>query len=256
VGAVAVARRQPPPLPGRLTGVFRYADEVATRFPSIVGGAVHATGVANGPSPPDLARAFMNEQGLALERIGERALSELPSLAAWRRAFSAFGVEPTKYRSAAEALLRRLTKQGEIPSINLLVDLGNLVSIRYAMPVAVFDQRSVSGGTTVRFAEGSERFTDLGCDGAGNPDPGEVIFVDSAGLVSARRWCWRQSAESAARADTSDVLVTVEGHHDGAADDVAAAVRDLLALLDAHARPDSLAHAILDAETTCFAALG
>ena len=39
-------------------------------------------------------------------------------------------------RSAAEALLRRLTKQGSIPSINTLVDIGNLVSIRYALPVA------------------------------------------------------------------------------------------------------------------------
>jgi DNA/RNA-binding domain of Phe-tRNA-synthetase-like protein len=233
--------------------MFRYADEVATRFPSIVGGVVHASGVANGPSPPGLLRSFADEQRLALERLGDRALSELPSLAAWRRAFSAFGVEPTKYRSAAEALLRRLTKQGEIPSINLLVDLGNLVSIRYAMPVAVLDQRSVSGGTTVRFAEGSERFTDLGSDGTGNPDPGEVIFVDAAALVSARRWCWRQSAESAARADTTDVLVTVEGHHDGAAGDVAAAVADLAALLEAYVGPASLATAILDARTRCFA---
>jgi DNA/RNA-binding domain of Phe-tRNA-synthetase-like protein len=80
-----------------------------------------------------------------------------------------------------------------------------------------------------------------------------VIFVDTAGLVSARRWCWRQSAESAARADTTDVLVAVEGHHDGAAEDVPAAVADLAALLEAYADPASLATAVLDARTTCFA---
>ena len=76
-----------------------------------------------------------------LARIGETPLSELPTLAAWRRAFRAFGVDPTAYRSAAEALLRRLTKQGSIPSINALVDIGNLVAIRYGLPVAMFDQR-------------------------------------------------------------------------------------------------------------------
>jgi DNA/RNA-binding domain of Phe-tRNA-synthetase-like protein len=232
--------------------LFRYADAVLDRFPSVIGGAVHAQGVTSGTSPPDLARAFAEEQRRVVERLGDRPLSELPGLAAWRRAFSAFGVEPTKYRSAAEALLRRLTKHGDIPSINLLVDLGNLVSIRYGMPVAVFDQRAVTGGTVVRFAEGSERFTDLGSDTAVNPAPGEVVFVDDAGLVSARRWCWRQSAESAARDDTTEVLVTVEGHHEDAAEDVAAAVADLVGLLEAHACPDALAAGILDPDAPSF----
>jgi DNA/RNA-binding domain of Phe-tRNA-synthetase-like protein len=232
--------------------LFRYAEEVAARFPTIVGGAVHAQGVANGPAPPELARAFAEEQRATLERIGGRPLSELPSLAAWRRAFSAFGVEPTKYRSAAEALLRRLTKQGDIPSINLLVDLGNLVSIRYGLPVAVFDQRSVTGGTTVRLADGTERFIDLGSDEVVHPEPGEVIFVDDTGLVSARRWCWRQSAESAARDDTSRALVTVEGHHEAASCDVAAAVEDLTALLQTYAGPETTDHATLTAHRLRF----
>lgn len=234
--------------------LFRYAEEIVEGFPSIVGGVLHARGVRNGPAPPELLADFADEQSLALERLGDRPLSELPSLVAWRRAFSAFGVEPTKYRSAAEALLRRLTKHGDIPSISLLVDLGNLVSIRHAMPVAVFDQRSVTGGTTVRFADGTERFTDLGSRVEDRPEPGEVVFVDDAGLVSARRWCWRQSAQSAARHDTTDVLVTVEGHHDRAAEDVAAAVADLAGLLATYARPERLAHATLDPREPAFAA--
>jgi DNA/RNA-binding domain of Phe-tRNA-synthetase-like protein len=197
--------------------------------------------------------AYREEQARVVERIGDRPLSELPSLAAWRRALSAFGVEPTRYRSAAEALLRRLTKQGDIPSLNPLVDLGNLVSIRYGLPVAVFDRRSVTGGTAVRFADGSERFTDLGGDGsADRPEPGEVIFVDDAGLVSARRWCWRQSVESAARADTTEVLVTVEGHHDGAAADVEAALGDLQTLLARHAGTPEVAAAVLRATRPVF----
>jgi threonine/homoserine/homoserine lactone efflux protein len=69
----------------------------------------------------------------------------------------------SQYRNAAEALLRRLAKHGDIPTINTLVDIGNLVSIRYAMPVAVFDQANIAGGSiTVRFATGAELFTDLG----------------------------------------------------------------------------------------------
>ena len=36
-----------------------------------------------------------------LARIGDTPLSEIPSLAAWRRVFAAFGAQPTKYRNAA-----------------------------------------------------------------------------------------------------------------------------------------------------------
>ncbi len=219
---------------------FTYDPAIIERFPAIVGGVIHSVGVANGPSPDELVEAYRAEQASVVARIGATALSELPSIAAWRRAFRAFGVDPTGYRSAAEALLRRLTKQGSIPSINTLVDIGNLVSIRYALPVAVFDQQAMTGGTTVRFATGEESFTDLGSGVRESPEPGEVIFVDEAGLVSARRWCWRQSAESASGPTTTEILVTVEGHHDGAASDIAAAVTDLEALLRTYARPRAM----------------
>lgn len=232
--------------------LFRYDAAIVERFPAVVGGIVHARGVRNGPAPPALAEAFRAEQGRTLERIGATPLAELPSLTAWRRAFSAFGVEPTRYRSAAESLLRRLTKQGELPSVSLLVDLGNLVSIRYGLPVAVCDQRDVSGGTTVRFADGSELFTDLGTDQVVSPEQGEVIFVDDAGLVSARRWCWRQSAQSATKEDTAEILVTIEGLHEDAREDVEAAVSDLASLLAEHAGAASATHAVLTAAEPAF----
>jgi DNA/RNA-binding domain of Phe-tRNA-synthetase-like protein len=233
---------------------FEYALDIVERFPSVVGGAIHATGLANGASSSELTEAFAAEQAAVLARIGSTPLSELPSLAAWRRVFRAFGVDPTGYRSAAEALLRRLTKQGSIPSINRLVDIGNLVSIRYALPVAVFDLRTLTGGITVRFATGDERFTDLGSGDRETPEPGEVIFTDDADLVCARRWCWRQSAESASGPQTTDILVTVEGHHDGARDDVTAATADLEALLGAHTRPAAMRSGMVDAGGRVFEA--
>ena len=234
---------------------FAYDPAIVARFPSVVGGVIHARGIANGPAPVALAAAFAAEQTAVRERLGDAPLSGVPSLEAWRRVFRAFGVDPTGYRSAAEALLRRLTKQGSLPSINALVDLGNLVAIRYGLPVAVFDQASVVGGTTVTFATGEERFTDLGSGNVEAPDAGEVIFVDDAGQVSARRWCWRQSTESAAGPTTTEVLVTVEGHHETAAGDVAAALADLETLVRAHASPSELVVGVVDASRPTFVGL-
>ena len=231
---------------------FGYDHEILEQFPNVVGGVIHADGVTNRPAPAELTAAFGAEQASVLQRIGETPLSELPTLAAWRSAFRSFGVNPTKYRSAAEALLRRLTKQGELPSINALVDLANLVSIRYALPVAVFDQREVTVGTTVRLAYGGERWADLGSSETEHPEPGEVIFSDDDEQVSARRWCWRQSRASAAREDTTEVLVTVEGHHAAAPDDIDRALRDLEALIGSYASPATVRSDVLDASNPTF----
>lgn len=221
-----------------MTDLFRYDAAVIERYPTIRAGLIHATGLDNGPSSPDLLAEYTSEQRAAVARLADRAIAELPSIAAWRRAFAGFGVKPTQYRAAAEALLRRLSKQGDIPSINTLVDIGNLISIRYCMPVAVFDQADIAPPTTVRFAAGAERFTDLGSSETIHPAEGEVIFADVNDVVSARRWCWRQSAQSATGPTTVDALFVIEGHHERAADEIDAALDDLESLL-ARYQPDS-----------------
>jgi DNA/RNA-binding domain of Phe-tRNA-synthetase-like protein len=214
-----------------MTDLFQYDPAIIDRFPTIRAGVIHATGITNDASPPELVEEYRAEQQAAVARLDETPIAELPSIAAWRRTFSAFGVKPTQYRAAAEALLRRLSKQGDIPTINTLVDIGNLVSIRYAMPVAVFDLATIASPTTVTFATGDEDFTDLGSSEAIHPEPGEVIFADRNNIVSARRWCWRQSGQSATKPTTVDALIVTEAHHEGAADDIAAAVADLQHLL-------------------------
>jgi DNA/RNA-binding domain of Phe-tRNA-synthetase-like protein len=211
--------------------VFAYCQAITERFPSIRAGVIHATGLSNGPSPGDLLVEYQVEQRAVAERMGGTAISDLPQVTAWRRVFAEFGAKPTRYRNAAEALLRRLTKQGGVPTVNTLVDVGNLVSIRYSMPVAVFDKDRVAGNITVRFAAGDEPFADLGSSDTVHATPGEVVFVDGEGVVSARRWCWQQSAGSATGTTTTDALIVVEGHHDSAERDVGAAIGDLVALL-------------------------
>jgi DNA/RNA-binding domain of Phe-tRNA-synthetase-like protein len=133
---------------------FQYDPDIIQSFPNLAGGSMLGGKLANGPSPEHLQEVYLAEQQKVLQKIGTTPLSEIETLAGWRSAFRQFGVDPTQYRSAAEALLRRLTKKGDIPSINAVVDICNLVSIRYALPVAAFDLRSVHGIITVHFAAG------------------------------------------------------------------------------------------------------
>jgi DNA/RNA-binding domain of Phe-tRNA-synthetase-like protein len=211
--------------------VFQYQPAVLERYPTLRAGVILVSNLLNRPTPQVLEQAYFQEQQHVINSIGQTPLSEIPSLAAWRAAFRLFGVDPTQYRSAAEALLRRLTKKGDIPCINALVDLCNLVSIRYALPVAAFDLRALQLPVTVKFAQGTERYTPLGEAMVEHPPAGEVIFADETGLVIARRWCHRQSEESAAQLDTTTALLTVEAHHAGADADIRRAVEDLARLV-------------------------
>lgn len=214
---------------------FQYDAKITENYPSIVGGVILAHNISNPATSDTLRDIYMTEQQVVKAEIGDMALSEIDSLSAWRRAISAFGVSPTKYRSAAEALLRRLTKKGDIPSINTLVDIGNLVSIRYALPVAIFDTQDIDGAITVHYSNGTETYTELGSEEVLHPEVGEVIFSDEKQMVVARRWCWRQSATSAANPNTTNAFITVEAHHENAQADVKNAVSDLLDLLTTYA---------------------
>ena len=214
---------------------FQYDTQIITNYPDLVGGVIVAKGMANAPTSDALRAKYLAEQDAVKARIGGTPLSDLPTLSAWRRAFSAFGVSPTKYRSAAEALLRRLTKKGDIPCINTLVDIGNLVSIRYGLPVAIFDISQIAKPITVHYSDGSEQYVELATGETMHPETGEVIFSDETNMVVARRWCWRQSATSAASDSTTDAVITIEAHHKGGIVDIENTLDELVALFAEYA---------------------
>lgn len=223
---------------------FQYNDALLDQFSNTVGGIIVVQGIQVGDTA-SLAATYDTEQKAVIEKIGSKPLSEIDSLAAWRQTFRSFNVDPTKYRSAPEALLRRLTKKGDIPHINPLVDIGNLISIRYALPIAVFDLRHVQGTVTVHFADGSENYKELGNDETLHPEAGEVVFTDEKKMVIARRWCWRQSAESAAQLSTSNAVITIEAQHANGHADVESAVNDFLEIWNTYVS-STTNHAILD----------
>src|SRR5438105_2992612 len=55
-------------------------------------------------------------------------------MASWAEAYSRFGAKPNRTSCSAQALRKRVDKDGHIPSINPVVDLYNAVSLRFAIP--------------------------------------------------------------------------------------------------------------------------
>jgi len=195
---------------------FAHAPAIWQAFPELVAGAIHVDGIHDHAAVQAALTPYLE---IAKSRLQAGAESDLPAIQAWRRAFARMGLKPAQYRCAAEALLRRLRKEGNLPPLHPLVDLCNAVSVAYAVPVAVFDLAHVAGRLQVRHATGAEDYLAFSGEHE-RPDAGEVIFADEQGHVHARRWCNRQSALSAIRPATARVLIVAEAMHDTAAHDV------------------------------------
>ena len=89
------------------------------------------------------------------------AISGHPVVAALRRLFRAAGCDPTRYRPASEALLRRLIKGGELPEIFPLVDLNNCLSAELAVPCCVMVEDSFNAPLTWRSGIEGESYESL-----------------------------------------------------------------------------------------------
>ncbi len=213
---------------------FRYAVDVLDRFPEVRAAVVIARGVVNDVSPSELADDYRATQAEVAATLPGTPPAERPSISAWRGVFSRFGVKPTQHRNAAEALLRRLGRHGDVPSIGPLVDIGNLVSIRHSLPVAAFDLDRFEPPITVTLATGDETFVGIGASDPEPPAPGEVVFSDARGEIAARRWCWKQGAGCATSPATTSAMFVIEAVHTEASDDVQTAGGDLRDLLARH----------------------
>ncbi|MGP8001614.1 MAG: B3/4 domain-containing protein [Streptosporangiaceae bacterium] len=208
---------------------FQHSGEIWRDFPDLVPGVLFASGItADLPVPPRAAEFT----AAAAARLAGATESELPEIQAWRRAFARMGLKPTQYRCASESLLRRFRKEGALPRLHPLVDLCNAASIAFAIPVAAFDVAKVSGGLTVRYADGDEKYVTLSGE-VEHPAASEVIFADEAGQAHARRWTNRQSGLSAVSPGTAGVLIVAEALHGSAATDVPGLMAALAAELGA-----------------------
>ena len=122
------------------------SQEIEQVCPTFVGACVEAQ-VVNSP--------YCEELWKEIEALGERFRSELTtetlkdmtSIAATRRVYKACGKDPSRYRPASEALIRRVLQGKELYQRDTLVDLVNLASIAYGYSIGGFDADRFVGDT-------------------------------------------------------------------------------------------------------------
>lgn len=97
----------------------------------------------------------------ARQRFDIREISSDPTVAALRRLFKRAGTDPSRYRPASEALLRRLLKGAELPAISPLVDINNCLSVELAVPCCVMAEGTFEGPFEWRAGRAGENYQSL-----------------------------------------------------------------------------------------------
>jgi DNA/RNA-binding domain of Phe-tRNA-synthetase-like protein len=111
-------------------------------------------------------------------------VKDVPVFRTFRDFFWKIGIDPTKNRPAAEALVRRILAGKPIPKINSAADACNLASIKSEVPLATFDEDKIKGNLTMRFALAGESFLGIGMDKPMSLNGGEVVISDSERIVA------------------------------------------------------------------------
>lgn len=163
---------------------------------------------ADGVGAEPLPEAFRQERDASIAKLRARfegrAASDIPGVAENRAMFHRLGVDPTKTRPSSEALLRRVLKGQGLPAIHPIVDVCNLASLEYQLPLGLYDRREVRGPVFARLGRKGE-----GYDGIRKAHVnlgGRPLLADDDGAFGAPT---SDSARTQVTGETNALLVIV-----------------------------------------------
>jgi DNA/RNA-binding domain of Phe-tRNA-synthetase-like protein len=147
------------------------------------------------------------EQRLEVIRnsVSLEELRKEPDVAAYRQFYWRLGIDPTKRRPSAEALVRRIIAGKPFPRINPIVDRYNLISAENRVSLGAFSVDYLADKELVlRMANQDELFLGIGFPEA-KPCTGQELVLAVAEEIIAL-YPYRDSHNSRIRGNDSSVL--------------------------------------------------
>ena len=122
------------------------SNEIENVCPNFIGACVEAK-VKNSQYCQDLWNEINTLGEDFKNKLTIETLKEISGIAATRRIYRICGKDPSRYRPAAEALIRRILQGKTLYQIDTLVDLINLASMKYGYSLGGFDADKFVGNT-------------------------------------------------------------------------------------------------------------
>ena len=122
------------------------SDEIKSVCPKFVG-AMLVADVVNTSHSEGLWAEINEACKNCKATLTTETLKEIPGIAATRRVYRVCGKDPSRYRPASEALIRRILQGKTLYQIDTLVDVINLASIFFGYSIGAFDADKFVGDT-------------------------------------------------------------------------------------------------------------
>lgn len=178
-----------------------------------MGAAIEAK-VTNTPYNAELWKEIDTLACSLRSRLNTESLKQISGISATRRVYKACGKDPSRYRPAAEALIRRILQEKDLYRIDTLVDLINLASITYGYSIGGFDADKFSGDTlTLGIGRRGEPYEGIG-RGMLNIE-GLPVYRDSTGGVGTPT---SDNERTKITIGTTHVLILINGYDGNEAD--------------------------------------
>lgn len=191
---------------------YEIEDRIFNAFPGYCRAVVVARDVDNGGEAPELLALLRDLERRVREDPGMEDYREHPNIAAWRDTFRSMDLNPNKYPPSIANLIKRTRSGKDLPFINKLVTIFNVISLKYITPCGGDDVDVLEGAIRLGYAKGNETYVPLGQpDNREIPPEGEVIYFDTGNLdVFCRGWCWKNGDRSKITPLTRNVAINIE----------------------------------------------
>ncbi|UCC58579.1 MAG: hypothetical protein JSW14_01270 [Candidatus Bathyarchaeum sp.] len=184
-------------------------SKLKARFPDLTASIFHIKDVKIQKRDPELEKFKVKLMKQVREEYDIDSVKDQPIFRAYRNFFWRVGIDPTKNRPAAEALIRRILGGRTIPCINTLVDAYNLASIKSRIALATFDADKLEGDLLMRFAEEGEQFLGIGMEKPLILKGGEIVVSDNEKLIAV--YPYRDADNTKVTEETENVTIVVCG---------------------------------------------
>lgn len=157
-------------------------------------------------------------------------LKQDPILLGYRKLHEKVKVSNRKFISSPENLLLNLIKNKTLPSINAIVDIYNLISVKYKIALGAHDMKYISGNVTMRNTIGNELFIPLGQDSPKEVRENLYAYIDDSNEIICLLEV-RQVEKTKVTIDTSDCFFIIQGNEETSLNYLKSATDELIFLI-------------------------
>lgn len=209
---------------------FYIEPSVIEKYPHLKVGVLIVKGIKNQGSRDTITKLVETTSDRVKKSYAGKEITKEPKILDWREAYKSFGYKPSSFRCSAEALLRRVIGDKGLPSINPVVNLYNMISVKYSLPAGADDLDKVSGAVRLAMAKGDEPFITLGSREEDRAKEGEIIYRDDQEVLC-KAWNWRESDTSKITEESQNISLVIEGLEHTSPGEVTKALNELKTLI-------------------------